>query len=54
MFAVLKAMWHDLSTMGRMWVLLVLILAVAGLLATAMFLGYRLDWIPNLLTQAVS
>ena len=46
-------MWADLSAKGRAVVLVVLILAVAGLLAAAMFLGYRMDWIPPLLGGAV-
>lgn len=50
MWAILTAAWKDLSTAGRAAVLIVLILAVAGCLALAMWLGYRLDWLPNLLT----
>jgi hypothetical protein len=53
MFAVMKNAWEDLSKTGRMWVLIVLFLAVAGLLAVAMFLGYSMDWIPGLLNKAV-
>lgn len=49
MITTLKAAWHDLSKTGRMWVGIVLILAVFGLLAIAMFLGYNLDWVPGLL-----
>lgn len=46
-------MWADLSGAGRAAVLVVLILAVAGLLAMAMWLGYNLDWLPGLLGSAV-
>jgi len=54
MLSILKGAWHDLSASGRMVVLVVLILAVAGLLGVAMWLGYRLDWIPNLLDKALT
>lgn len=50
MWAILVAAWKDLSAAGRAAVLIVLILAVAGCLALAMWLGYRLDWLPDLLT----
>jgi len=53
MYATLKAMWHDLSATGRMVVLVVLLLAIAGVLGVAMWLGYNLDWIPGLLNRAV-
>jgi len=55
MYATMKAMWHDLSAMGRMWVLIVLLLAVTGLLAMAMWLGgtEALNWIPGLLNKAI-
>jgi hypothetical protein len=49
MFQIFKAMWHDLSKTGRAVVICVLGLAVAGLLAMAMWLGYDLNWIPGLL-----
>ena len=49
MWDVIKGAWHDLSKIGRMWVIITLGLAVAGLLALAMVLGYNLDWIPSLL-----
>lgn len=49
MWAVITGAWHDLSKAGRMWILIVLALAVAGLLAIAMWLGYDLSWIPRLL-----
>lgn len=49
MWDVIKGAWHDLSKVGRMWVIITLGLAVAGLLALAMVLGYNLDWIPTLL-----
>lgn len=54
MLDILKGAWHDLSATGRAIVLVVLILAVAGLLAMAMWLGYRLDWLPNLLDKALT
>jgi len=54
MLDILKGAWHDLSATGRAIVLVVLILACAGLLASAMWLGYKLDWIPNLLDKAIS
>lgn len=53
MWQILTAAWHDLSAKGRAAVLVVLILAVAGLLVVAMWLGYRLDWIPDLLGKAI-
>ena len=53
MWTILKAAWHDLSATGRMAVIIVLVLAVAGLLALAMWLGYDLSWLPGLLSQAV-
>lgn len=54
MWAILVAAWKDLSAAGRAAVLIVLILAVAGCLALAMWLGYRLDWLPDLLTTVVT
>lgn len=54
MWATLTAAWHDLSATGRAVVLAILILAGAGLLALAMWLGYNLDWLPGLLGQAVA
>lgn len=53
MWAVIRAAWHDLNAGGRAAVLIVLVLAAAGLLGVAMWLGYNLDWLPNLLGQAV-
>ena len=53
MWTILKAAWSDLSASGRAAVLVVLILAAAGLLGVAMWLGYNLDWLPGLLGQAV-
>lgn len=46
---IYKALWGDLSKRGRAVVLVVGMLAVAGLLATAMFLKYDLSWLPGLL-----
>ncbi len=54
MLSILKGAWHDLSATGRAVVLAILILASAGLLAMAMWLGYRLDWIPNLLDKVLT
>lgn len=54
MWPIITTAWHDLSKTGRAAVLIVLILAVAGLLAAAMWLGYRLDWLPTLLDKAIS
>lgn len=53
MWKILKAAWHDLSAPGRATVIIVLVLAVAGLLGLAMWLGYDLSWLPGLLGQAV-
>ena len=53
MWKILKAAWADLSAPGRATVLIVLVLAGAGLLAFAMSLGYDLSWLPALLGQAV-
>ena len=49
MWTVIKGAWGDLTPVGRMWVGIVLLLAGAGLLAMAMWMGYDLDWIPRLL-----
>lgn len=48
---VYGALWRDLSKKGRAVVLVVLLLAVAGLLAMAMWLRYDLSWVPGLLGQ---
>lgn len=53
MWTILTAAWRDLSATGRATVLVVLILAGAGLLGLAMWLGYNLDWFPGLLGKAV-
>lgn len=53
MWTILKSGWHDLSTTGRATVIVVLVLAGAGLLAMAMWLRYDLSWLPGLLGQAV-
>jgi hypothetical protein len=50
MWQILKGAWHDLSKTGRAVVLCVLGLAIAGLLALAMWLGYDLSWIPGVLS----
>lgn len=54
MLTAFSEMWAGLSASGKTVVLVVLILAITGLLAMAMWLGYRLDWLPDLLGQAVS
>ncbi len=51
MWQTIRAAWHDLSKTGRAIVVCVLGLAVAGLLAMAMWLGYDLSWLPGLLSQ---
>lgn len=51
MFAILKAAWVELSGTGKSVVAVVLILAIAGLLAMAMWLNYNLDWVPGILAQ---
>ncbi len=48
MLSVLRDAWGSLTPVGRMWVAIVLGLAVCGLLALAMWLGYNLDWLPGL------
>lgn len=48
-----REMWAGLSATGKTAVLVVLILAITGLLAMAMWLGYQLDWLPDLLGRAV-
>ncbi len=49
MLSTFKDAWNSLTPGGRMWVAIVLGLAVCGLLALAMWLGYNLDWLPGLL-----
>lgn len=53
MLSILIAAWHDLSTAGRAAVVGILVLAIAGLLAMAMWLRYDLSWLPGLLGQAI-
>ena len=50
MLAILIAAWRDLPARGKTVVAVVLLLAVAGLLALAMWLGYNLDCLPGLLS----
>lgn len=52
MMAILIQAWRDLGATGKMVVGVVLILAAAGLLAMAMYLGYNLDWLPGILGGA--
>lgn len=49
MWGTITAAWHDLSKSGRAIVLVVLMLAAAGLLAMAMWLNYDLSWVPGVL-----
>ena len=51
--AAFREMWAGLSASGKTAVLVVLILAITGLLAMAMWLGYRLDWLPGIIGQVV-
>ena len=53
MWGTIRAAWHDLSKTGRAVVVCVLALAVAGLLAMAMWLGYDLSWLPPIIGGAV-
>lgn len=48
-----KELWAGLSAKGRAVVIVVLVLAGAGLLALAMWLGYRMDWLPPIFGQLV-
>ena len=50
---VVTAAWLDLYTTERAVTLVILILAVAALLALAMWLGYNLYWLSGLLGYAV-
>lgn len=49
MLAILKDAWAGLSMKGRAVVLVVLLLAGAGLIALAMWLRYDLSWLPDAL-----
>ena len=51
MLAILIAAWRDLSATGKTVVAVVILLAGAGLLGLAMWLGYNLDWLPGLLSS---
>ena len=48
-----REMWAGLNATGKTAVLVVLILAITGLLAMAMWLGYQLDWLPGIIGQVV-
>ncbi len=50
MWQILIAAWSDLGPTGKMVVAVVILLAGAGLLGLAMWLGYNLDWLPGLLS----
>lgn len=50
MWAILVAAWKDLGPTGKMVVAVVVLLAGAGRLGLAMWLGYNLDWLPGLLS----
>lgn len=47
MLQIMREGWTGLSMTGRAVVLVVLLLAVAGLLALAMWLRYDLSWLPG-------
>lgn len=49
MWQILIAAWKDLGGTGKMVVAVVILLASAALIGMAMWLGYNLDWLPNLL-----
>lgn len=51
MIQAFKEFFASLSGTGKTTVAVVLILAISGLLALAMWLGYRMDWLPPFLTQ---
>lgn len=50
MWSILAAAWKDVGPTGKMVVAVVILLAGAGLLGLAMWLGYNLDWLPGLLS----
>ena len=50
MWQILREAWSGLSATGRAVVAVVLGLAVAGLIALAMWLRYDLTWLPRLLS----
>ena len=52
MLAILTQAWKDLPATGKTIVAVVLLLAVAGLLGLAMWLGYNLDWLPSIFGAA--
>ena len=47
---ILTAAWRDLPASGKTVVAVVILLAVAGLLGLAMWLGYNLDWLPGIVS----
>ena len=47
MLTILRQAWSDLNATGKTVVAVVLLLAVAGLLALAMWLRYDLSWLPG-------
>lgn len=53
MWQILREAWAGLSATGRATVLIVLGLAVAGLIALAMWLRYDLSWLPPIIGGAV-
>ena len=54
MFAIIGEAWRELSATGKAAVLVVLVLAGAGLLALAMWLRYDLGWFPAWLTSVTT
>ena len=54
MWQILREAWAGLSATGRAAVIVVLGLAVAGLIAMAMWLRYDMSWLPALLGKAVA
>ena len=54
MLAILGDAWRELSATGKAVVLVVMVLAGAGLLALAMWLRYDLGWFPAWLTSVTT
>ena len=54
MLAILGDAWRELSATGKAVVLVVMVLAGAGLLALAMWLRYDLAWFPAWLSSVTT